>query len=512
MNAALLVVALLLGHDATNTGYCPAGQYVTAVPWFSPPTCAPASISGTLPLSQLPDDDVNALGARVLINGGPSSDPSWGQVSAALIAPGAIDWSKFAAGVRPMLLTATNPTLPDTAYPLGTVIYNTTTASLLKSSGSTWDPMVTSSDIAANAITAGKINAGGVTAGNLAANAVVAGNIAAGAVTTSTMTANSISGDRIQAGTITGDRIAAGTITANTFVANYTPNLWPNGTSEIAPPAGMTVDPADPEFGLRSGSGAARGVGVGRVIVAPTNTVAGLYRTMGGVAQNDSFTITASLESYFVGCSVGVRIEYLDWNGTVVATYNSPSTTSTTWTSQTVTSAPAPWNAWSVRFGLIVNACAAQSNTGAFDDIVANRVITGSAELGAGVVTRTQIAANAVDIGQLADSGWIVVGSGGSAPAFQNSTVNYGSGWQPARFRKIGGVVYIQGMVTGVTGLNLAMWTMPVGFRPAGKCQQTSLANNTQIITVLPTGEVEVYFNNSTSGPFSVVTSYPADQ
>jgi len=49
MNAALLVVALLLGHDATNTGYCPAGQYVTAVPWFSPPTCAPASISGTLP-------------------------------------------------------------------------------------------------------------------------------------------------------------------------------------------------------------------------------------------------------------------------------------------------------------------------------------------------------------------------------------------------------------------------------------------------------------------------------
>ena len=67
------------------------------------------------------------------------------------------------------------------------------------------------------------------------------------------------------------------------------------------------------------------------------------------------------------------------------------------------------------------------------------------------------------------DAAWIVVGSGGSAPAFQNSFANRGGALESTHFRKLPTglvVVNIQTSGTGTSGTTA--WTMPVGYRPAG--------------------------------------------
>jgi hypothetical protein len=67
-----------------------------------------------------------------------------------------------------------------------------------------------------------------------------------------------------------------------------------------------------------------------------------------------------------------------------------------------------------------------------------------------------------------AQEAWIEVGSGGSAPAFENSWVNYNSGThQTTAFMKdFFGFVHIKGIVkNGTTAA--AIFTLPVGYRPA---------------------------------------------
>lgn len=66
------------------------------------------------------------------------------------------------------------------------------------------------------------------------------------------------------------------------------------------------------------------------------------------------------------------------------------------------------------------------------------------------------------------DAAWIEVGSGGSAPAFANSWVNYpvGDGYNTCAFRKDAlGYVHIKGLTASGT-MNAAIFTLPVGYRP----------------------------------------------
>jgi hypothetical protein len=62
-------------------------------------------------------------------------------------------------------------------------------------------------------------------------------------------------------------------------------------------------------------------------------------------------------------------------------------------------------------------------------------------------------------IGQ-ADTGWIT-------PTLLNSWTNYGSGWNTAGYRKIAGIVYLKGLVTGGTQ-GTVVYNLPAGFRPIG--------------------------------------------
>ena len=59
------------------------------------------------------------------------------------------------------------------------------------------------------------------------------------------------------------------------------------------------------------------------------------------------------------------------------------------------------------------------------------------------------------------DSGWINVKS------FQNGAGNWQNGSSPVRYRKIGKIVYLNGLLaSGTTGVQ---FTLPEGFRPSGK-------------------------------------------
>ena len=72
--------------------------------------------------------------------------------------------SNFAAGIRPTILFASNPPLPDSRYPIGQYGFNTTTKSLLRvdDTGNAWKSGVDTADIALNAIIVGLIAAGSV--------------------------------------------------------------------------------------------------------------------------------------------------------------------------------------------------------------------------------------------------------------------------------------------------------------------------------------------------------------
>jgi len=71
-----------------------------------------------------------------------------------------------------------------------------------------------------------------------------------------------------------------------------------------------------------------------------------------------------------------------------------------------------------------------------------------------------------MDLGDF-DKDWIVVGSGGSAPAFLNGWVNDGTaGYGTAAFRKLpSGLVQVKGLIkTG--GIGQVAFTLPAGYRP----------------------------------------------
>lgn len=62
---------------------------------------------------------------------------------------------------------------------------------------------------------------------------------------------------------------------------------------------------------------------------------------------------------------------------------------------------------------------------------------------------------------------WHEVGGSGE-PAFQNSWVNYGGTYETAGFSKVGGRVFLKGLVkNGTVGYPNAVFTLPVGFRPS---------------------------------------------
>jgi hypothetical protein len=84
------------------------------------------------------------------------------------------------------------------------------------------------------------------------------------------------------------------------------------------------------------------------------------------------------------------------------------------------------------------------------------------------------------------DGVWTAIVAGGgdagwTAPTFQNSWVNYAGGvYSPAGYRKDGaGFVHLRGLVsTGTVGSGVAIFTLPVGYRPAYQSLFVTISNS----------------------------------
>jgi hypothetical protein len=103
-----------------------------------------------------------------------------GQVTAGQIAPGAVAAASFAAGIAPVLLVHGLPTLPNSAYPIDTFVYDIDASPkrLYKNVADVWTAAVGPDDIQANSITAGQIAAGAVSTSELAVGARLVGEVA----------------------------------------------------------------------------------------------------------------------------------------------------------------------------------------------------------------------------------------------------------------------------------------------------------------------------------------------
>jgi hypothetical protein len=108
-------------------------------------------------------------------------------------------------------IAAADPTLPDaTDYPAGSYYWNSTSHALFKTvNGSSWIKAIEAVDIVANAITAGEIAAGTISSTEIAALSITGNNIAAEAVSADKILANSITAGQIAGGAITADKLAA---------------------------------------------------------------------------------------------------------------------------------------------------------------------------------------------------------------------------------------------------------------------------------------------------------------
>lgn len=78
-----------------------------------------------------------------------------------------------------------------------------------------------------------------------------------------------------------------------------------------------------------------------------------------------------------------------------------------------------------------------------------------------------------------------------TAPAFTNGWVNFSAAYQGARYRKVGDVVEIEGLIMNGT-LGQPMFTLPAGFRPPLNMQfPTNAGNAFACFTVFSTGIVQ---------------------
>jgi hypothetical protein len=113
----------------------------------------------------------------------------------------------------------------------------------------------------------------------------------------------------------------------------------------------------------------------------------------------------------------------------------------------------------------------------------------GSEEGAAGSVS---VAAVAATVGPQ-EGVWVLVGSGGTAPAFAGAWVNSGGADMTVRFMRKNGRTYIDGLAkTGAIGT--AVFTLPPGFRPAANTQRASMASGNVVarLSIAAAGTVTV--------------------
>lgn len=101
-------------------------------------------------------------------------------ITAAMIAAGALDMTKFASGIRPPRVVTSLPTIDGTTYKNQDLVTLTTDGKLYRAVDGSWSRAVDGADITADTITAAQIAAGAIGVNELAAGAVTADKLFVG--------------------------------------------------------------------------------------------------------------------------------------------------------------------------------------------------------------------------------------------------------------------------------------------------------------------------------------------
>lgn len=145
-------------------------------------------------------------------------------------------------------------------------------------------------------------------------------------------------------------------------------------------------------------------------------------------------------------------------------------------------------NATTSQAGIVTRSSTTEVTTGTEDTkFVTPKGAKKAAETHAPVLTVNGQTGN-VSVGD--DSGW--------QPApLTNGFINYGAGWQIARFRRKNGVVYLEGLVkNGSAGA--PMFQLPPGFMPSDKLIFSTIGNNALArINIDSNGDVVAHIHNS---------------
>jgi hypothetical protein len=109
--------------------------------------------------------------------------------------------------------------LPSTDLTQGRVVLLTTDNKLYRYTGNAWTAAVPATDLTGQ-ITGTQISDNAITTTKISANAITASEISAGAITTAKLSASAVSADKIAANAVTATKIAADAVTAGKIAAN----------------------------------------------------------------------------------------------------------------------------------------------------------------------------------------------------------------------------------------------------------------------------------------------------
>lgn len=116
------------------------------------------------------------------------------------------------------------------------------------------------------------------------------------------------------------------------------------------------------------------------------------------------------------------------------------------------------------------------------------------------VVTDTELNTT---VSSIEDSGWIT-------PTFENGWTHYTSPYGDVRYRKINGVVHIEGLMrNGTISTSLPAFTLPVGFRPKARILGVTFSNDNAVRLDIDTNGYVIPYNGSNAW-YSVWCSFVA--
>ena len=130
------------------------------------------------------------------------------------VGDGVVGVVSFASDIRPPTVVTSLPALPDTTYPIGSLVFLTTDEKLYRNATDSWTVLLATTDLDGT-ITETQITDEAITTGKMSANSINGNRILAGSLDATKITADSITAGQIAAGAIGADEIAATIVLAS---------------------------------------------------------------------------------------------------------------------------------------------------------------------------------------------------------------------------------------------------------------------------------------------------------